>query len=227
MLGIGYGVQQFPTPKTQHHLNGNDMGFFQLLFGQKIDSRLLKVKLREVERERRKYFMEVRKLSARQSALIDQIKSARKDGNQIEVDYLWEELKDLKHDFAFNKRAAKISNLEGIALKKYTRGLERLEKRKDKNSIQKLITRVRNSGLDAKLALAQIDEEGYIDELNATLDALGLEVEEAMLDDDPEKKQFLEEIDSIVEAESSGSFDEALKSEAELKRKLETDEKAV
>lgn len=203
------------------------MGFFQLLFGQKIDSRLLKVKLREVERERRKYFMEVRKLSARQSALIDQIKAARKEGNQIEVDYLWEELKDLKHDFAFNKRAAKIANLEGIALKKYTRGLERLEKRKDKNSIQKLITRVRNSGLDAKLALAQIDEEGYIDELNATLDALGLEVEDALLEDDPEKKQFLEEIDSIVEAESSGSFDEALKSEAELKRKLETDEKAV
>lgn len=43
------------------------MGFFQLLFGQKIDSRTLKVKLREVERERRKYFMEVRKLSTRQS----------------------------------------------------------------------------------------------------------------------------------------------------------------
>ena len=203
------------------------MGFFQLLFGQKIDSRLLKVKLREVERERRKYFMEVRKLSTRQSGIIDQIKNARKEGNQIEVDYLWEELKDLKHDFAFNKRAAKIANLEGIALKKYTRGLERLERRKDKNSIQKLVTRIRNSGLDAKLALAQIDEEGYIDELNATLDALGLEVEEAMIDDDPEKKQFLEEIDSIVEAESSGSFDEALKSEAELKRKLETDEKAV
>nr|MBP9892436.1 hypothetical protein [Planctomycetota bacterium] len=132
------------------------MGFFQLLFGQKIDSRLLKVKLREVERERRKYFMEVRKLSTRQSGIIDQIKNARKEGNQIEVDYLWEELKDLKHDFAFNKRAAKIANLEGIALKKYTRGLERLEKRKDKNSIQKLITRIRNSGLDSKLALAQI-----------------------------------------------------------------------
>src|SRR5262245_3092282 len=96
------------------------MGFFQLLFGQKIDSRLLKVKLREVERERRKYFMEVRKLSTRQSGIIDQIKGARKEGNQIEVDYLWEELKDLKHDFAFNKRAAKVANLEGIALKKYT-----------------------------------------------------------------------------------------------------------
>ncbi len=203
------------------------MGFFQILFGSKIDSRTLKVKLREVERERRKYFMEVRKLSTRQGGIIDQIKTARKEGNQIEVDYLWEELKDLKHDFAFNKRAAKVSNLEGIALKKYVRGLERLEKRKDKNSIQKLITRIRNSGLDAKLALQQIDEEGYIDELNATLDSLGLEVDEAMSDDDPEKKKFLDEIDSIVEAETSGSFDEALKSEQELKRKLETDEKAV
>ena len=32
-----------------------------------------------------------------------------------------------------------------------------------------MITRIRNSGLDAKLALQQIDEEGYIDELNTSL----------------------------------------------------------
>lgn len=201
--------------------------FFASLFGTKVDLRKLKVKLREVERERRKYFMELRKLSTRQASLIEQIKRARREGNSIEVDYVWEELKDIKHDFAFNRRAAKVSNLEGIALKKYIRGLERLEKRKDKEGVNKLLQRIRNSGLDAKLALQQIDEESYLDELNATLDDLGLEVEGELDDSDPEKARFLSEIDTINEAEEGGDFEQALKAEAELRTKLESEEGAI
>ncbi|MHC4839671.1 MAG: hypothetical protein ACYTDT_01770 [Planctomycetota bacterium] len=201
--------------------------FFRLLFGPKVDLRKLKVKLREVERERRKYFMELRKLSTRQASLIEQIKRARREGNTIEVDYVWEELKDIKHDFAFNRRAAKVSNLEGIAMKKYIRGLERLEKRKDKDGVNKLLQRIRSSGLDAKLALQQIDEESYMDELNATLDDLGLEVDEGYGDEDPEKLKFLSEIDTINVAEEAGSFDEALKAETDLRSRLESEEGTV
>lgn len=195
--------------------------FFHLLFGSRIDLRTLKVKLREVERERRKYFMDLRKLSAQQGDMLEKMKRARREGNNFEVDYLWEELKSMKHDFAFNRRAAKVSNLEGIALKKYIRGLERLEKRKDKDGVNKLLQRIRTSGLDAKLALQNIDEQAYLDELNATLDELGLEVDADMEDRDPEKDRFLAEIDTINEAEGSGNFDEALKVESDLKQKLE------
>ena len=202
------------------------MAFFDLLFGSGIDLRKMKVKLREVDRERRKYFMEMRKLSSRQSAMIEQVKRGRRDGNQIEVDYVWEELKDIKHDFAFNRRAARISNLEGIALKKYIRGLERLEKRKDKDGVSKLLQRIRTSGLDAKLAMQQIDEEAYMDELNATLDDLGLDIDADYVDEDPEKARFLADIDVINEAEGVGNFDEALRAENELRQKLETDETA-
>lgn len=209
----------------QGQTNGAGMAnFFQMLFGSGLDLRKLKVKLREVERERRKYFLDLRKLSASQTDLIEKIKGARREGNQFEVDYLWEELKSMKHDFAFNKRAAKVSNLEGIALKKYIRGLERLEKRKDKDGVNKLLQRIRTSGLDAKLALQSIDEEAYLDELNATLDDLGLEVDAEMSDDDPEKEKFLSEIDTINEAEGSGNFEEALKTEAQLKQKLESED---
>ncbi len=202
------------------------MGFFQSLFGGKVDLRTLKVKLREVERERRKFFMELRKMSAKQTGLIEQIKSARREGNSIEVDYLWEEMKEIKYDFAFSKRSAKISNLEGIALKKYIRGLERLEKRKDKNSINKLLARIRSSGLDAKLSMQSIDEQSYIDELNATLEDIGLEVDADMSEQDPEKERFLDEIDTINEAEGKGDFEEALKTEADLKRKLEEEKES-
>lgn len=198
--------------------------FFKMLFGSGLDLRKLKLKLREVERERRKYFLDLRKLSASQTDIIEKIKGARREGNQFEVDYLWEELKSMKHDFAFNKRAAKVSNLEGIALKKYIRGLERLEKRKDKEGVAKLLQRIRTSGLDAKLALQSIDEQAYLDELNTTLDDLGLEVDAEMSDDDPEKEKFLAEIDTINEAEGAGNFEDALKTEAQLKTKLEKED---
>jgi len=201
--------------------------FFASLFGTKVDLRKLKVKLREVERERRKYFMEMRKLSTRQAALIEQIKRARREGNQIEVDYVWEELKDIKHDFAFHRRAAKVSNLEGIALKKYVRGLERLEKRKDKDGINKLLQRIRSSGLDAKLALQQIDEQSYMDELNATLDDLGLEIEGEMEDADPEKARFHDELDTINQAEEGGDVEQEPKAEQELRSKLESEAGAI
>jgi hypothetical protein len=200
--------------------------FFQVLFGERLDLRKLKVKLREIERDRRKSFMEMRKLSSRQSSLIEQIKQARREGNSIEVDYLWEELKAMKHDFGFSKRAAKVANLEGIALKKYIRGLERLEKRKDKDGVNRLLQRIRNSGLDAKLALQQIDEQAYLDELNTTLDDLGLEMDDEFEEADPDKARFLSEIDTINEAEEGGDFDTALKQEQELKQKLEADEAA-
>ncbi|MCA8913372.1 MAG: hypothetical protein KDB82_16860, partial [Planctomycetes bacterium] len=75
--------------------------------------------------------------------------------------------------------------------------------------------------------LQQIDEEAYMDELNATLDDLGLEVDADLDESDPEKARFLSEIDTINEAEEGGDFEQALKTENELRAKLESEEGAV
>ena len=201
------------------------MGFFKELFNRGYDLKTLKVKLRQIERERRKHFLEMRKLSARQAAIVDEIKSARRSGNQIEVDYLWEDLKDIKHDVNFTRRSARVANLEGITLKRYVHGIERLERAKDKDGIQKMLQRIQSSGLDAKLQVAQINEEEYMDELNSILEAAGLEDEYNELGEaDPEKAKFLGEIDAINNAEEGGEFEAALKREADLKKMLETDE---
>lgn len=201
------------------------MGFFRDLFSQGYNLKDMKVQLRRVERERKKHFLEMRKLSARQAHLVEEIKTARKNGNQIEVDYMWEELKDLKHEVNFTKRAARVANLEGITLKRYVHGIERLERSKDKSGIQNMIQRIQNSGLDNKLAMAQINEEEYLDELNGILEASGLE--DDYIDGnaaDPEKARFLSEIDAINRAEEGGEFETALKKEGELKKMLEKDD---
>ncbi|MCK6440543.1 MAG: hypothetical protein L6Q71_10150 [Planctomycetes bacterium] len=203
------------------------MGFFKELFNRGYDLKALKVKLRQVERERRKFFLELRKLASRQQSVIEDIKAARKLGNTIEVDYLWEDLKDIKHELNFTRRAARVSNLEGITLKRYVHGIERLERARDKDGIQKMLTRIQSSGLDAKLQMAQVNEEEYMAELNSILEAAGLEDEYSEGgSDDPEKNRFMSEIDAINQAEVGGEFETALKKEQELKKILESDEQA-
>ena len=198
------------------------MGFFKDLFGKSVQLKDLKIALKGVERDRRRSQIELRKLSAKQAALLEQIKQKRKEGNDIEVDYIWEDLKALKTEIALARRVARRANLEGIALKRYIYVMERLNKEKDEKSVHKLLERVRNSSLDAKLSAADIKEQEYLDELQAILDDIGIADELAFSDiDDPEKAKFLAIIDDINDAEESGDLEAALKKEEELKTKLE------
>ncbi len=197
--------------------------FFRKLFGREkpVTSRDLKAALIGVKRDRRKKQLELKKVVNRRGDILERIKDARRDGNQIEVDTLWEDLKQLKVDAAYARREAKILSLEEIGLKRYSRGLERLEKSKDDRAIQRLLERARTSGLDDKLRRAEVDEDAYMDELNAILDDVGLQVEELEAEDDPEKEKFLAEIDAINSAEEAGKLDEALAKEEKLKKKLD------
>jgi hypothetical protein len=201
------------------------MGFFKdLLLPKNVNSKTLKVELLKIERDRKRKLQELRKVESKKNATLDHIKVARKNGNNIEVDYLWEELQQSKRDTAYLQREMKVLNLEGIALKRYTRGLERLEKNKDHERVKKLLDRVRTSDLDTKLASQQINEQEYLDELNLTLEEIGLEVEGLESEEsDPVKRKFLEEIDAINQAETAGEYDLAFEKENSLRKETEED----
>ena len=103
------------------------------------------------------------------------------------------------------------------------RALERLEKAKDSESIKKLFTRIRSSGLEAKLAEQRIKEQDYMDELNAIVEIAGEELREEEPEEDEEKEKFLRDIDRIIEAEDSGKAAEAKKHRQALSMKLEAE----
>ncbi len=198
------------------------MGFFKSMFEKAVTSRDLKVSLMKVDRDRKRKQLEIRKIAARHGEIIDKIKQSRKAGNNLEVDYMWEELNGLKLDQTFLRREARILNLEGIALKKYIRGLERLEKNQNRDGIKQLLERTRKSGLDAKLAGQFVDEQGYLDELTAIMEEIGLEADSIdMQEDDPAKAKFLEQIDAINEAEEAGDYDAAVEKEETLKAEID------
>jgi hypothetical protein len=201
------------------------MGFFKDLFSRGMDTKALKVKLKQVERERRKSDLEMRKLSARQDLLLNDIKEGRKTGNSLKVDHSWEELKNLKYELAFIRRAAKVSSLEHITLKRYVYGIERMERAKDRDGIQRIIQKMQNSGLEAKLQVQQVNEEAYMDELNAVLEDAG--TEDSFSDSgqfDEDKQRLMDEIDALNKAEDSNDFDMASKRQMEIKKLLEKEE---
>jgi hypothetical protein len=206
-----------------------NLGIFDQLFGKKkeVTSRDLKVALMGIKRDRKKKHMELRKLALKRGDLIDKIKKSRREGNIMEVDVCWEELRQIRVDAAYAKREAKVLSLESIGLTRYMKGLERLEKTNDQSRIRSLIDRVRTSGLDEKLRGVEVDEMAYLDSLNATLEEVGLEIEDwEMEEEDPEKAKFLQDIDAINMAEEAGKIDEAAAKQQELDKRLE-DEKVV
>lgn len=203
------------------------MGIFDKLFNdddKQVTSRDLKVALRGVERERRKKQMEIRKLSNKRTDILGRLKQARRDNNREEVDFLYEDLQQMKMDQAYARRESKILNLEAIGLKRYVRGLERLEKTSNRGKIRDLMQRVQVSGLDEKLRGSAVDEEAYLDALNATLDDISMELEDTELyleEEDPGKAALLAEIDEIIVAEEGGDAEIALQRQHALEEKLD------
>jgi hypothetical protein len=203
------------------------MGIFDKLFNdddKQVTSRDLKVALRGVERERRKKQMEIRKLSNKRTDVLGRLKQARRDNNREEVDFLYEDLQQMKMDQAYARRESKILNLEAIGLKRYVRGLERLEKTSNRGKIRDLMQRVQISGLDEKLRGSAVDEEAYLDALNATLDDISMELEDTELyleEEDPGKAALLAEIDEIIVAEEGGDAEIALQRQHALEEKLD------
>lgn len=203
------------------------MGIFDKLFNRddrEITSRDLKVALKGVERERKKKQMEVRRLAQKRNEVLSRLKQARKDNNREEVDFLYEDLQQIKLDQALSRRESKILNLEAVGLKRYVRGLERLEKTSSRGRVRELMKKVQLSGLDEKLRGTSVDEEAYVDALNATLEDLNMELEDmdtGSEDQDPDKDKLLAELDEIIAAEEGGDAQVAEQRESALRDKLE------
>ena len=202
------------------------MGVFRKLFGapEPITLESLKKALAEVERDRRKSRVEVRRWERQRKQLVDKMKKARGDGNQLEVDYLWEQFKQHRSEGTELRRDGRVYNLEALALGKTVRALERLEKKKDRESARSLIDRIRASGLPERISLDRDEQLRSLEEMNEILEEFTGEAEPAP--EDPEKAMFLAELDSISEVEQAGEADEARDRESELLRRFEEDPEA-
>lgn len=206
------------------------MAIFDRIFGRKdkeITSRDLKVALLGVKRDVRRKQMEMRRNGKKRGQLIERIRRARKDGSKLDQDLLYDELRGINLDMQALQREAKLIMLEQVALSRYMRGMERLERTGDKGKVRSLIDKIATSGLEDKLRAGQIDEAAYMDSLNAQLEEFGIELEqlEEETEEDEEKEKFFKEIDAINEAEDDGRLEEVVEREEKLKEKLDKEQR--
>jgi hypothetical protein len=200
--------------------------FFGELFGSREPNLTdVKVKLRTAERDRIKQFEEVRKLDAKQAQLLTDIRKSMRDGNKLQVDYLYDELKFIKHDIGLATKTARIANRQTMVLKRVMRAMESRTRTGDKDSVRKMIERLVNSDIASMIAKSDVSDEEYTAKLDEILGMTELETGGTMEADDPEKEKLLSALSAINEAEDAGNFDEATEKEREVKRLLESEDK--
>ncbi len=200
--------------------------FFGDLFGSREPSLTdVKVKLRTAERDRLKQYEEVRKLDAKQSQLLTDIRKAMRDGNRLQIDYLYDELKFVKHDISLGTKTARIANRQTMVLKRVMRAMESRTRTGDKDSVRKMIERLVNSDIASMIAKSDVSDEEYTAKLDEILGMTELESGGTSEADDPEKEKLLSALSAINEAEDAGNFEAATEKEREVKRLLEAEEK--
>ena len=191
-------------------------GLWQRLFAGRNHLSLeeLQEALAQVEKDRRKNRREVRRWERKRKQTLDKMKKQRASGNQLEVDYLWEEFKEQRRMGTELRREGRLYNVEGIALRRTVKALERLERRKDTGGSRALLDRIRASGLLERVAIEAEGEREYLEEMNSILAEFDGVTEEEQAD--PEKALFLAELDSIRKSEEDGDADQAAERQEEL-----------
>ncbi|MEM7166999.1 MAG: hypothetical protein AAF581_16165 [Planctomycetota bacterium] len=201
------------------------MGIFQKLFGkQGVSIDELREALKEVERDRRRNRREISRWERQRKKIVDRMKKQRQDGSQLEVDYSWDEFKHHRVEGADLRRQGRVYNLEGIALRRTLRAVERLEKKADRGGVQDLLRRIQATGVTERAAIDREMELQQLQDMNAMLDEFTGDLEQEP--EDPEKLLFLAELDNITNAEQAGDEEVAAEREAQLLEEFDRDPEA-
>ncbi|MDP7035380.1 MAG: hypothetical protein QF752_12875 [Planctomycetota bacterium] len=163
----------------------------------------LKVALKRAEQERRRKNVEISRLDTRRQRQVERLKEARRNKNELEVDFLWGNLKATRSETVNLSREAKILNMETIALRRYVQAMERMRNHSQRPKLQDLLGKIRTSGLEEKIAALEIKESDLFRELEVMFDGFNDGDDLGDKEDDPEKEAFLSELDHMIETEAS------------------------
>ncbi len=188
--------------------------------GPKVSVEEVEEATKAAQEKRRRLFRQMRILARRRRRLLERAKKARKQGDKMEIDFVWEELKGLRTEAALLRKDARVAMLEELTLERVERTMKRLKKAGDEGRIKDVIHRLIESGIIAQIGQEQVSEDAYAEQLDAVLSyATEATVEDA--EEDEEKAKFLEELDAIIDAEERGDKHEAKKRARRLEEAVE------
>jgi len=191
-----------------------------LFRGRRVKLSDLREALKSVERDRRRVRTEMRRWERQRQQIMNRLKKSRQSRNQVEVDYLWDELKSHRTTGNDLRQEARVHNLEAIALKRSVRALEQAERTEDRVGAQRLLDRVQGSGVLERLAVHRDSQAECLKEMSSLLQEFGDATEDEGVD--PEKAMFLAELDSISDSEGGDDSPAASGRELELLERFQS-----
>jgi len=192
----------------------------KIVRGPKVDLEEVEAAVVSAQTRRRRLFRRLRVLANRRRRLLERAKRARKRGDKMEIDFIWEELKGLRTEAALLRKDARVAMLEELTLERVERTMKRMQKTGEEGRIKDVIKRLIESGILAKIGQEQVSEDAYAEELDAVLSYTAESVIEEP-EEDEEKAKFLEELDAIIEAEERGDRHEAKRRVRRLEEAVE------
>jgi outer membrane murein-binding lipoprotein Lpp len=176
------------------------------LFSRGLKAEELGAQLKRLESERDNLRYDQRALDKQRAAAFERAKLARRRGDNTEVVYHLQELKNLDTENNLLLNEVGRINKAMIILRQYKRRLDRVERDSDYSQVARLIERFRNSGAMAQIESASVSEEIFQEMLDEELEELDREMgftsDFSALPD--EMKDKLDKLDAVIEAEREG-----------------------
>ncbi len=196
------------------------MGFFSELFrSKKIDPKELENTLEELGNSIKKQQIRAKKLIHQQEYLLQLLKKARQSGESWLFDQKWKELQKNKLELMIKTREIQILSSEEIVIEKYSLSQERISRQEGQNKAHQLIQKIKKSGVDIKEAKVQIEEQEYIEELDAILNIKEISNDYPLEIEDENKDLFIQELDEIITMEKRGDTKEVERKTQNLQNK--------
>lgn len=178
----------------------------------------LENELKKLNKDRLELQQEIDFAERKRQKAIEKAKDARKNENQAQVDYYYNEYQTAERERNWGQKQSRVVQLETIATRKYILVLKTVERAKNPKTAKKFIQRMHNLRMKDKMMHNQAEEDAYLDEMQAIMRDLDVEFDNVGIgtdDDDAEKKKFLEEIDEIIVSEDELQLEEKAKNKPE------------
>jgi len=183
----------------------------------------LRVQFKEIEREQKKKRRDLEMAEVAKTAKLREAVKAKKDGKSELQRDIFRELRQMEINRGHMDTELRQLSLSKTALTRFIRQIERLEKRKDRKSLQSIILRFKESDLQAIISKAEVDDDTFNDVLEEILGDEELEVTGGKLKEDSGFAEFDRALEQMVRAEESGSEDDVAKIQAEIDRAVRAD----
>jgi hypothetical protein len=178
------------------------------LFNMTPSAKDIRLQLKEIERDQRKKRRDLDILEQTKQQKVKQAVAAKKAGNQELLKDIFREMKQVEIDTGHVHEDLRRISLAKTALNAFLRKVESLEKKKDRKSLQTLISRFSDSSLQKVIDSASVDDDTFNDMLEDILGDEELSATRGKGKEDVGFAAFDRAIGEMAKAEESGAVDE-------------------